>query len=60
MEQRDVAAMLGVRPATVGRWERDQRWPEIKLMPGVLMLLSPGYASDSGQNPRPPIAQRVD
>jgi len=34
--------MLGVRPATVGRWERDQRRPAIKLMPGVLTLLGPG------------------
>ena len=39
LEQRDVAAMLGVRPATVGRWERDQKRPAIKLMPGVLTLL---------------------
>jgi transcriptional regulator with XRE-family HTH domain len=39
LEQRDVAAMLGVRPATVGRWERNQKRPAIKLMPGVLMLL---------------------
>jgi transcriptional regulator with XRE-family HTH domain len=37
-----VAAMLGVRPATYGRWERDQKRPAIKLMPGVLMLLGPG------------------
>jgi transcriptional regulator with XRE-family HTH domain len=42
LEQRDVAAMLGVRPATVGRWERDQKRPAIKFMPGVLMLLGPG------------------
>ena len=42
LEQRDVAAMLGVRPATVGRWERDQKRPAIKLMPGVLTLLGPG------------------
>ena len=41
LEQRDVAAMLGVQPATVGRWERDQKRPAIKLMPGVLMLLGP-------------------
>ena len=41
LEQRDVAAMLGVRPATVGRWEREQKRPAIKLMPGVLMLLGP-------------------
>jgi transcriptional regulator with XRE-family HTH domain len=34
--------MLGVQPATVGRWERDQKRPAIKLMPGVLMLLGPG------------------
>ena len=39
LEQRDVAAMLGVRPATVGRWERDQRRPAKKLLPGVLALL---------------------
>jgi transcriptional regulator with XRE-family HTH domain len=42
LEQRDVAARLGVRPATYGRWERDQKRPAIKLMPGVLMLLGPG------------------
>jgi transcriptional regulator with XRE-family HTH domain len=42
LEQRDVAAMLGVQPATVGRWERDQKRPAIKLMPGVLTLLGPG------------------
>jgi transcriptional regulator with XRE-family HTH domain len=41
LEQRDVAAMLGVRPATVGRWERDQRRPAIKFMAGVLALLGP-------------------
>ena len=41
LEQRDVAAMLGVRPATVGRWERGQKRPAIQLMPGVLMLLGP-------------------
>jgi transcriptional regulator with XRE-family HTH domain len=34
-----VAAMLGVKPATYGRWERDQKRPAIKLMPGVLALL---------------------
>jgi transcriptional regulator with XRE-family HTH domain len=39
LEQRDVAAMLGVKPATYGRWERDQKRPAIKLMPGVLALL---------------------
>jgi transcriptional regulator with XRE-family HTH domain len=33
--------MLGVRPATYGRWERDQKRPAIKFMPGVLMLLGP-------------------
>jgi DNA-binding XRE family transcriptional regulator len=42
LEQRDVAAMLGVQPATVGRWERDQKRPAIKLMPGVLRLPGPG------------------
>jgi transcriptional regulator with XRE-family HTH domain len=42
LEQRDVAAMLGVQPATVGRWERDQKRPAIQLMRGVLMLLGPG------------------
>ena len=42
LEQRDVAAMLGVRPATYGRWERDQKRPAIRLMPGVLTLLGPG------------------
>jgi transcriptional regulator with XRE-family HTH domain len=41
LEQRDVAAMLGVRPATYGRWERDQKRPAIKVMPGVLMRLRP-------------------
>ncbi len=33
--------MLGVRPATYGCWERDQKRPAIKLMPGVLTLLGP-------------------
>jgi len=42
LEQRDVAAILGVRPATYGRWERDQRRPAIKLMPRILTLLGPG------------------
>ena len=41
LEQRDLAAMLGVQPATYGRWERDQKRPAIKLMPGVLTLLGP-------------------
>jgi transcriptional regulator with XRE-family HTH domain len=41
LEQRDLAAMLGVRPATVGRWEWDQKRPAIQLMPGVLTLLGP-------------------
>jgi transcriptional regulator with XRE-family HTH domain len=41
LEQRDVAALLGVRTATVGRWERDQKRPAIKFMPGILMLLGP-------------------
>ena len=45
LEQRDVAAMLGVRPATYGRWERDQKQPAIKLMPGVLTLLGPGSSA---------------
>ena len=34
--------MLGVRPATYGRWERDQKRPAIKLMPRILTLLGPG------------------
>jgi len=42
LEQRDVAAVLGVKPATYGRWERDQRRPAIKFMPGVFNLLGPG------------------
>ena len=50
LPQRDVAAMLGVRPATVGRWERDQKRPAIKLMPGVLTLLGQG-SSDTQQTP---------
>jgi len=33
--------MLGVQRAAYGRWERDQRRPAIKFMPGVLMLLGP-------------------
>jgi DNA-binding transcriptional regulator YiaG len=37
-----VAAMLGVQPATYGRWERDQKRPAINLLPGVLTLLGPG------------------
>ena len=41
LEQRDVATILGVRPATYGRWERDQRRPAIQLMPRVLILLRP-------------------
>ena len=41
LTQRDVAAMLGVRPATYGRWERDQRRPAKKLLPGFLTLLGP-------------------
>ena len=45
LERRDVAAMLGVRPATCGRWERDQKRPAIQLMPGVLMLLGPGASA---------------
>ena len=42
LEQRDVAAMLGVRPATVGRWERGQKQPAAKLMPRIRVLLGPG------------------
>jgi DNA-binding XRE family transcriptional regulator len=42
LEQRDVAAMLWVQPATYGRWERDQKRPAIKLMPRLLDLLGPG------------------
>jgi transcriptional regulator with XRE-family HTH domain len=41
LEQREVAAMLGVKPATYGRWERDQKRPAIQFMPGVLKLLGP-------------------
>ena len=41
-EQRDAAALLGVRPATYGRWERDQRRPSVRLMPRVLTILGPG------------------
>jgi transcriptional regulator with XRE-family HTH domain len=33
--------MLGVQPATYGRWERDQKRPAIQLMPVVLTLLGP-------------------
>jgi transcriptional regulator with XRE-family HTH domain len=33
--------MLGVKPATYGRWERDQKRPAIKLVPRVLTLLGP-------------------
>ena len=42
LEQGDVAAMLGVRRATYGRWERDQKRPAIKFKHGVRMLLRPG------------------
>jgi transcriptional regulator with XRE-family HTH domain len=45
LEQRDVAAILGVRPATVGRWERDQKRPAIKFMPRILTLLGPGSSA---------------
>ena len=45
LEQRDLAAMLGVQRATYGRWERDQKRPAIQLMPGVLMLLGPGSSA---------------
>ena len=45
LEQRDAAARLGVRPATYGRWERDQKRPAIKFMPGALMLLGPGSSA---------------
>jgi len=41
LEQREVAAMLGVKPATYGRWERDQRRPAVHLMPQILALLDP-------------------
>jgi DNA-binding XRE family transcriptional regulator len=41
LEQRDVAAMLGVRPATYGRWERNQRRPALELTPRVLRILGP-------------------
>ncbi|UCH29038.1 MAG: helix-turn-helix transcriptional regulator, partial [Myxococcales bacterium] len=41
LEQRDVAAILEVKPATVGRWERDQRRPSTRLMPRVLRILVP-------------------
>jgi len=37
--------MLGVRPATLGRWERDQKRPAIQLMPGVLILLGPSSSA---------------
>ncbi len=36
-----MAAMLGVRPATYGRWERGQKRPAIQFMPGILTLLGP-------------------
>ena len=39
--------MLGVRPATYGRWERDQKRPAIKLMRGVFTLLGPGSCATS-------------
>jgi DNA-binding transcriptional regulator YiaG len=42
LEQRDVAAMLGVRPATYGRWERDERRPAAEFTPRVLVLVGPG------------------
>jgi len=42
LEQRDVAEMLGVQPATYDRWERGQKRPAIKLMPRILTLLGPG------------------
>ena len=34
--------MLGVRRATYGRWERDQKQPAIEFMPRLLDLLGPG------------------
>jgi transcriptional regulator with XRE-family HTH domain len=43
--------MLGVRPATYGRWERDQKQPAIKLMPGVLTLLVPSSCSNQKSLP---------
>ena len=51
LEQRDLAAMLGVRPATGGRWERDQKRPAIQLMPGVLMLLGPRASANPKSMP---------
>ena len=39
LAQRYVAAMLGVRPATYGRWERDQRRPAIRHLPRIVGLL---------------------
>jgi transcriptional regulator with XRE-family HTH domain len=54
LEQRDVAAMLGVRPATVGRWERDQKRPAIGLMPRVLTLLGPGSCATPKPVPEQP------
>ena len=39
LEQRDVAAILGVQPATVGRWERDQKRPAIRHLPRIVGLL---------------------
>jgi transcriptional regulator with XRE-family HTH domain len=58
LEQRDVAAMLGVRPATVGRWERDQKRPAIQLMPGVLRLLGPGSLAIQKSLPEPLLSAR--
>jgi transcriptional regulator with XRE-family HTH domain len=44
--------MLGVKPATVGRWERNQKQPAIKLMPRVLMLLGPGSSATRKSLPK--------
>ena len=51
LEQRDVAAMLGVRAATVGRWERDQKRPAIKLMPQILTLIGPNSCATQKSMP---------
>ena len=42
LEQQVVATLLGVRPVTYGRWERNQRRPSIRSMPGVRRLLASG------------------
>jgi transcriptional regulator with XRE-family HTH domain len=51
LEQRDVAARLGVQLATVGRWERDQKRPAIRHMPRILELLGPGASGLPGSSP---------